>query len=276
MSDEKSDEKSYVIGTHDAEIERLGVQHRVWRASSLDLWNIAGLNTGMTVIDAGAGPGYATLDAAEIVGASARVIAVERSHRFLENLRAAAAARHLHNIELIESDLLEFEWPEAVADFVWCRWVLAFAADPEAVLRGVARSLKPGGVFVAHEYYDYGAWRLAPHSPIFEIYVAKIIAKWRAAGGEPDIGLELPRLLPRVGLEIEFVRPTVFSARMCEFPARWPNGFARGYLPAMLQEGEITAAEATEISELLDRYEADPNALVMTPGVLQLVARKSG
>ena len=62
-----SEDRSYVIGTQDAEIERLGVQHRVWRASVLDFWRQGGLTEGMTVIDAGSGPGYATFDLAEIV-----------------------------------------------------------------------------------------------------------------------------------------------------------------------------------------------------------------
>ncbi|HEX4302212.1 MAG TPA: hypothetical protein VHZ78_05435 [Rhizomicrobium sp.] len=53
-------DRSYVIGTHDAEIERLGVQHRVWRANVLDFWHLGGITEGMTVIDAGCGPGHAT------------------------------------------------------------------------------------------------------------------------------------------------------------------------------------------------------------------------
>jgi hypothetical protein len=35
-----SDEKSCVIGTDEAEINRLGLQHRVWRASVLNLVNL--------------------------------------------------------------------------------------------------------------------------------------------------------------------------------------------------------------------------------------------
>jgi SAM-dependent methyltransferase len=213
---------------------------------------------------------------AEIVGSTGKVVAIERSHRFLEQLRTSAAARQLHNIESIEADLIEFEWPEAIADFAWCRWVLTFAADPEAVLRGIARSLKPGGSLAVQEYYDYGAWRLAPHSPVFEAFVAKVIAKWRASGGDPDIGLALPTLLRRVGLELQCVRPAVFASSMSEFPGRWPNGFARGYLPIMQRDGEIDGAEATAISEILDHYECDPDSFVITPGVLQIVCRKSG
>ena len=269
-----SEEKSYVIGTHDAEVERLGVQHRVWRASVLDFWRQGGITTGQSVLDVGAGPGYATLDLAEIVGRAGNVIAIERSHRFLGALQAFAAARGLSNIKTVEGDLLEYEWPEAIADRAWVRWVLAFVNDPAKIVRGIARALKPGGKLLIHEYYDYASWHLAPRSPLFEAYVAKIIAKWRASGGEPDVGLALPHLLPEAGFEIESVRPVVFAARMNDFAANWPMDFARQYLPVMVDGGDITPAEAGAVRALLDQAETDQNALVITPGVLQIVAGK--
>src|SRR5262249_55936375 len=55
-------ERDYVLGTHDAEIARLGLQHRVWRPRVLDAWRRAGLTSGWTAVDVGCGPGYASLD----------------------------------------------------------------------------------------------------------------------------------------------------------------------------------------------------------------------
>jgi SAM-dependent methyltransferase len=269
-----SEERSYVIGTHDSEIERLGVQHRIWRASVLDMWRQAGLTQGLTVIDAGAGPGHATMDLAQIVGPTGKVIAVERSRRFLDALQDAARARGLANIETVEADVLEFDWSSLRADRLWCRWVLAFVGDVPRAVHGMARALRPGGALLIHEYYDYASWRLAPHAPVFEDYVAKIIARWRATGGEPDIALALPALLADAGLIVEHVRPQVFAARMSDVASRWPMGFAREYLPSMIASGDVTPAQGATIAAVLDRTEADPNALVITPGVLQIVARK--
>ena len=267
-------DRSYVIGTHDAEIERLGLQHRVWRSSVLDFWRLGSLTEGMTVIDAGAGPGHATLDLAEIVGPTGRVIALERSRRFLDALEARAEQRGLTNIQTIETDLADFDWTSLSADRLWCRWVLAFVNDPAAIVRGMAQSLKPGGAVLIHEYYDYASWHMAPPSPLFDDYVARIIASWRASGGEPDIGLALPGLLADAGLHVEAVRPVVFAARMDDFAARWPMGFAREYLPTLVEKSAVSTAESEMLSALLSDYEANPRALVMTPGVLQLVARK--
>src|SRR4051812_32983282 len=89
-------EKDYVIGTHDEEIVRLGIQHRVWRPRVLECWQKAGITTGARVMDVGAGPGYATIDLAEIVGASGQVIAIERSAHFLQNAGEACRTRGIH------------------------------------------------------------------------------------------------------------------------------------------------------------------------------------
>src|SRR5688572_14038579 len=115
-------ERDYVLGTHDEEIARLGLQHRVWRPRVLDAWRRAGFATGQTLVDLGCGPGWATLDLAEIVGPRGRVIAVDRSRRFLDALETAARARGLPWIETIETDLEESGAPPFEADGIWSRW----------------------------------------------------------------------------------------------------------------------------------------------------------
>jgi SAM-dependent methyltransferase len=97
-------EASYVLGTQDEEIARLGLQHQVWRSRVLDTWAAAGFTKGQTIVDLGCGPGYATLDLAEIVGASGRVIAIDRSRRFLDALEQSALERGISHIETLEGD----------------------------------------------------------------------------------------------------------------------------------------------------------------------------
>ncbi|MFN8221352.1 MAG: methyltransferase domain-containing protein, partial [Fimbriimonadales bacterium] len=81
-------ERDYVLGTHDVEIERLGLQHRVWRDEMLRGWQDAGIGPGSKVIDVGAGPGHATLDLASLVGPGGQVAAIERSTRFIAHAEA--------------------------------------------------------------------------------------------------------------------------------------------------------------------------------------------
>ncbi|MGZ5005294.1 MAG: methyltransferase domain-containing protein, partial [Chthoniobacterales bacterium] len=88
-------ETDYVLGTHDEEVARLGLQHRVWRPVVTECWQRVGITDGWRVIDVGAGPGYATADLAEIVGPTGAVLGIERSARFLEVARDRCQRRGL-------------------------------------------------------------------------------------------------------------------------------------------------------------------------------------
>src|SRR5438093_11168078 len=122
----QSKERDYVLGTHDEELARLGVQHRAWRPVALDCWKQAGITAGSRVLDVGAGPGYATVDLAEIVGPNGRVVAVERSSNFVNAIKRVIQAKSLSNVEVRELDLMNNDLPGGLFDFAWCRWVLCF------------------------------------------------------------------------------------------------------------------------------------------------------
>src|SRR5438309_3674115 len=123
-------EKDYVLGTHDEELIRLGLQHRVWRPMVLDCWQRAGITVGKRVLDLGAGPGYATVDLAEIVGPSGEVVALERSNNFVSALQETCRMRGLSNVKIHELDLMTDELPKGDYDYSWCRWVVSFVNKP--------------------------------------------------------------------------------------------------------------------------------------------------
>src|SRR3954469_18882349 len=131
-------ESDYVLGTHDEEVARLGLQHRVWRDVVTACWHRVGLTDGWKVIDVGSGPGYATADLAEIVGPTGRVLGIERSARFLEAARERCARRGLTNVEFREGDLMEFSLGELRFNASWCRWVTSFVASPKRLLENIA------------------------------------------------------------------------------------------------------------------------------------------
>src|SRR2546427_11345451 len=100
MSDTK--DIDYIFGTHEEELARLGLQHRVWRPRATDAWRRAGFTVGQTLVDLGCGPGYAALDLAELVGPHGRIVAIARSRRYLDALEAPAKARPLTWIDTPE------------------------------------------------------------------------------------------------------------------------------------------------------------------------------
>jgi len=269
-----SDDRDYVLGTHDDEITRLGLQHAVWRPRATDAWRRAGFRTGQTLLDVGCGPGYAALDLADIVGPGGRVIAVDRSRRFLDALEAAAAARGRSWIETREQDLDESELPDAVADGVWSRWVYAFVKQPKRLLGQAARALKPGGAMVLHEYGDYRGWRVSPRSAVFEEFVVEVMASWREAGGEPDIGLELPGWLEELGFELRALAPICEIARPDGHLWQWPRAFMQVGLERLVALGRIGADRAAAMRAAFRALEQDPRAFQVTPMVIEIVAVK--
>ncbi len=269
-----NDEKDYILGTHDEEITRLGLQHRVWRPRALDAWRRAGFTVGQTLLDIGCGPGHAALDLAEIVGPSGKIIAIDRSRRFLNTLEAVRLQRGFDHIETRELDLDEAELPHVEADGVWARWVFAFVKQPRDLLARVGGAMKRGGVLVLHEYFDYSTWRLAPRSPHLEEFVQVVMASWRADGGEPDIGLDLPCWLAELGFDIKSLFPIIDLIPAANFVWQWPKAFIEVGLRRLVDLGHLQAGRAREIWEAFLTREAVPHTLMITPAVLEIIAMR--
>jgi SAM-dependent methyltransferase len=266
-------DRDYVLGTQDEEIDRLGLQHRVWRARMLDGWARARIGPGQIVLDVGAGPGFATVDLAEIVGPAGKVLAFERSQRFLGALEARAAQLGLANVEAREHDVAEAPLGEAIADAAWCRWVLSFVADPAATVRHIAQALRPGGTAIFHEYADYGAWQMMPPNPDVDRFRALVMQSWRDNGGEPDIALQLPVLLAAAGMEVVEARPLMEIVRRGDFSWEWPAAFMAVNAARLHELGYASGEEAACFSRALD--ECPEDALMITPLVAQIIARRA-
>ena len=265
-------ERDYVLGTHDEEIVRLGLQHRVWRPRALDAWRRAGFTVGQTILDVGSGPGYATLDLAEIVGASGRVVSIDRSRRFLDVVESTRSRLGLANVETHELDLAEAPLPAVAAHGAWCRWVLCFLPRPRDLLARIAAALRPGGALVIHDYFDYGTWRLAPRLPELEEFVATVMASWRASGGEPDIALELPHWLEELGFVIRSLRPIVDVVAPTSFVWQWPKSFVASGTSRFVERGELAPERAKAIVDAFTNAERTPYTRMITPAVLELIA----
>ena len=140
--------KDYVLGPHDEEIARLGLQHRVWRPTVLECRQKAGISTGDKVIDFGAGPGFATLDLAEIVGPTGEILAAEHSGRFLQAAVKACADRGFSNVHFRSMDLMNESLGVTGFDAAWCRWVACFVSSPATLVQRIADALRPGGLAI--------------------------------------------------------------------------------------------------------------------------------
>jgi SAM-dependent methyltransferase len=220
----------------------------------------------------GRAPGHFAYPWAVAVDKRGRVVAVDRSRRFLGALDAMRRQRGIENVTTHELDLAEDPLPAAGADGAWCRWVLCFVPRPRDLLVRIRDSLRPGARFVSHEYFDYGTWRLAPRCLPQEEFVAAVTRSWRATGGEPDIALDLPGWLEELGFRIESLRPIVDVVSPSSYVWQWPSSFVASGLRRFVELGEISPSRAAAIADAIAEAERTPHTRMITPSVLEIVA----
>jgi protein-L-isoaspartate O-methyltransferase len=267
-------ERDYVLGTHEEELARLGLQHRVWRPAMLDCWKRAGITVGKRVLDVGAGPGYATVDLAEIVGPTGEVVALERSNNFVQAMKETLRVRSLTNVKVHELDLMTDDLPKADYDFSWCRWVLSFVNEPALLIKKLGGVMPKGSMSIFHEYGHYETWRFFPRLPNQEKFREHVIATWRESGGEPDGARGLPAFLSENGFAIRSARPHIFCVRPADYMWQWPATFIDVYLPRLIEMGRINQEFVNNVRADLAGAEKNPNALMITPLVLEILAEK--
>lgn len=275
MSQQALPEDDYIIGASQREIARLGQQHAIWRERALAAWRRAGLRPGMTVLDMGCGPGHVSFDLAQLVGPDGKVIAVDQSELFLEAVEAGARARGLANIRTMKADLTEFELPADSVDLIWTRWVMSFLSDPKGLISRLGNALRPGGVFVAHEYGHYETFGFHPRDEVLDRFIAAVQASWRAFGGEPNIAKQLPDMCASVGWETEFMTPHVFTTRPGELVWEWPIGWLKSDgIDRLVELGFFSAEDSARFHAFVDERAADPLSILTTPMVIEVIARR--
>ena len=123
-----------------------------WDAMRLDYYDerviermadVSGLHGEMTVIDVGTGTGFVAAGLAPHVR---RVVAVDNSPAMLDVARKNLDALGTTNVELLLGDMVSLPLQSASVDAAFTNMVLHHATNPTAVLREMARVVKPGRV----------------------------------------------------------------------------------------------------------------------------------
>jgi arsenite methyltransferase len=104
---------------------------------------VADLRAGETVLDLGSGAGLDLLLSARRVGPDGRVVGLDMTAEMVELARRNTA--DAGNVEVLLGRIEEIPLPDASVDVVISNCVLNLCADKPAVLREVARVLRPGG-----------------------------------------------------------------------------------------------------------------------------------
>jgi len=103
------------------------------------------LSPGLSVLDAGCGPGLLTVPIARAVGPQGSVFALDIQPEMIQRAQDAAAQAGLSNVTFLIAGLGEGKLPAASFDRALLVTVLGEIPDRLAALREIYSSLKPGG-----------------------------------------------------------------------------------------------------------------------------------
>jgi SAM-dependent methyltransferase len=272
-SDDRSHE--YVLGTGDSEFQRLGLQHRLWSAQAFACWERAGVRPGSVVLDVGCGPGFATLDLAQLVAPTGRVIAIDESERFASILKARAREAGASNVEVFVQDVQAMEVAPESIDVAYARWVLCFVTRPDDVVATVARALRPGGVFVVQDYLDWTTLAVTPHAETFAKVAQATMKNWRAHGGDMAIGKRLPAIMAKHGFRVETMLPLQRIARSGDPLWMWPETFFANFSQTLVERGMLAPADRAAFLRDWARLSKDETAFFWTPPMIEILARRA-
>jgi ubiquinone/menaquinone biosynthesis C-methylase UbiE len=149
---------------------------------------VSGVDESSKVADVGTGTGFV---AAGLSPRVLRVVGIDNAPAMLdvarENLRALGAS----NVDLVVGEASRLPLEDGAVDAAFTNMVLHHAEDPEAMLREMARVVRPGGtVAIADEVAHPYAWMREEHADIWLGFERGQVGRYFAAIGLEDYRYE--------------------------------------------------------------------------------------
>ncbi len=116
-----------------------------------EVLDAAGVQPGMTVLEVGPGPGFFVIPAANRIGPTGRVIAVDVQQEMVDKLAEAVDRAGVSNVEMHVGDAVDLPVPDASVDVALMVTVLGEIPDQDRALAELRRVLKTGGALCISE-----------------------------------------------------------------------------------------------------------------------------
>lgn len=144
-----------------------------------------GIQSGMQVLEVGCGTGRATIDLGlyRYVGGRGRVVALDPSRAFLDQLEAKRRAAGIHQVESIQGRAEALPFPDHTFDVCLAVASLHFTDVSQAV-QEMTRVTKPGGLVAALCPPPHADFRVIPMVALWFRPLADLAAKWHLPFGE--------------------------------------------------------------------------------------------
>jgi len=266
----QSGSNEYVLGSDEAEHERL-IRQAAWLITHTERFlRRAGLGRGQRVLDLGSGVGDVTLIAAQLVGSTGEVVGAERDPRAIAKAVARMTALGLHHVRFTQIDISALSLDEPF-DAVIGRYILFFLREPAAVLHDVWRLVRPGGIVAFQEPHWTSFLAACEGLPLWRASAELMVETFRRTGANVQIGADLAATFQRAGLpEPEISTDTLIGAE------RWMPDVLHSIAPQIATVG-LSLAPVGDLNTLYDRLVAEAaahNASVPVPALRGAWVRK--
>jgi ubiquinone/menaquinone biosynthesis C-methylase UbiE len=115
------------------------------------LTNVHRIRSGAYVLDYGCGPGNYAIAAAELVGPSGIVYAVDVNPLAIREVQKKANKKGISNIQTLVTDC-NTDLPDVSVDVVLLIYVVHDFKNPDSIIRELNRVLKPSGILVVLDH----------------------------------------------------------------------------------------------------------------------------
>ncbi|MCY4524611.1 MAG: methyltransferase domain-containing protein [Halobacteriovoraceae bacterium] len=264
----------YILSEQMDEIERLKSQSDIWSEETRAFWKQAKIKVGMKGVDMGCGPGFACVELAEIVGESGSMTAFDGSENYLAYLKSQIKERQIKNIEVKRGDILETNLPDNHFDFIFTRMVLIYIPRLEKALEEFKRILKPKGMLLISDFYDYDQFNLNVDAPLFKKLVNLITRDFAERKADVKVGKRITRLLRESDFNVENMQAASKIAYSDDVAWQWPEGFFKIYIPDLLQRNKISSEQVDAFWREWKKLVSDKSVCFLGPALLQIIARK--
>ncbi len=187
----------YIFERHqgDRELARLQMIEEALDPATITYLETTGLRSGSRCLELGAGAGSIMKWMGSVVGASGRVVGVDRDTKHLQHLTDP-------RFQIIEGDFLDVRLDEPF-DLVHCRYVLIHNRTSTEILAKLCTHLTPGGYLVIEEPDFTCAKLLTQAGDAARQQVNNAICRmFENLGLNPGYGLELPQRVAAQGLQV--------------------------------------------------------------------------
>ena len=194
---------SYPLESSDRERTRLSSQAQILRPFTERLMRNAGAREGASILDLGTGAGDVALLAAEIVGPAGRVVSIDIDASHVAHAKKRAADAGMTHATFLQGDIAKPPM-DTPFDLAVGRFVLMYQADPVAVVRAVARAVKPGGAVAFHELnlHEGAVSDVWPKPPGGKGNAMDTLAPGLLKNVQNHMGVRLPEVFAAAGLDI--------------------------------------------------------------------------